>query len=481
MLLIENMQFSRKVESHNILYGENEEVFTHKIPKAVIELLFHYKIEPNNIHSALDIGCGQGQLLYYLYNEVVKANRNVDASKFVGVDISDVAIKQADIKYPMLGWAIDSIQNLIVSNDLKNHLEQGVDIVINRGGFLDVSDEVEYETTLRNLYKIMSKDSYYLFIQSKKFYKKWKHGGRQDWNLNIFDIMHQVFDDLEIFEDSAYNIVLYKKQSSGKKFRDSTVFSFLSGLEHNKESFNLNVEQDLLPYFSDLLDEELSETAFCIPSARQFANNKKRIVNRVNSLKSNVEHNKIGKRIVLYDGVLLNRTNYIKISADKMFLKKLARIGNPIFYPRILKTSRHISDSLYTIISANPDVVLLGWGISDYKINEKSGEVFVPVDEFKARMEWCFRLLRSIKCRVIFIDDMNSVLNDTNLNSIDSVKNNISKYKEALEDISMKNNVDIFVLQDNTNSSNIFKRNINKKDICNKLFELVNKVSSEHT
>jgi len=78
-------------------------------------------IEANNIEKVIDIGCGVGRKLSYVYNE----NKNV---KIIGIDQDD-PISYCKKTYDFGEWYVDDFEDSFLSENVKSKLILSSDVI----------------------------------------------------------------------------------------------------------------------------------------------------------------------------------------------------------------------------------------------------------------------------------------------------------------------------------------------------------------
>ncbi len=134
--------------------------FNLDLPKMLEGLLMIYN-KLGRKFSLIDLGCGDGRLLYALYYRGLLKK----AYKVVGVDISQKRIKRLEKYLPIVKGIVADVQ------DLKKIPKNSFDIVISEQVIEHVPDESKM---LNEIYRIIKRDGH-LYISSvlKKKYGMW--------------------------------------------------------------------------------------------------------------------------------------------------------------------------------------------------------------------------------------------------------------------------------------------------------------------
>ena len=143
MIVYHNSSVDKSAESYNSKYAADPEHFSHRATFAAIEHYFA-TVPAFSPRSCIDIGCGQGQVLSFIVDLISRGGDAVDRSKMLGVDKSVVAIQQCDIKWPKNAWVADDYVSYLRSQDFGERFPDGVDLIVNKGGFTHVYGEQDY-------------------------------------------------------------------------------------------------------------------------------------------------------------------------------------------------------------------------------------------------------------------------------------------------------------------------------------------------
>lgn len=188
-------------------YSASAQHFTHKATFKALDAL----IAGDNIPaSCLDVGCGQGQVIAYIAGIAKKHRPDFDGHKFVGIDLSGVAIEQSDAAHPDLGWILDRYENFAASEWLPRCFPGGIDLIVNKSGFTMVKSEQEYIETLERTNAMLKDGGHYLLIMNKSFYESWN--GKRGCSRSGMDITGSIFGDLTVFPQSTYYVHFYAKR-----------------------------------------------------------------------------------------------------------------------------------------------------------------------------------------------------------------------------------------------------------------------------
>lgn len=175
MLIYRSEELSFNPKNYNATYSRDRARFEHDHTYQAIDWVFGEFLTTAGCRGCIDIGCGQGQVLEYVFGKAVEFEMKPDGGNFFGIDISDVAIGQCQARCPHLGWIIDTYQGFLQS-PLARETDRGkIDLVVNKGGLTHVRGH-------------------------------WNHIRCGRWDLDIFDLMREVFGNIRVLHHSGYYI-----------------------------------------------------------------------------------------------------------------------------------------------------------------------------------------------------------------------------------------------------------------------------------
>jgi ubiquinone/menaquinone biosynthesis C-methylase UbiE len=188
-------------------YTESSQHFTHKATFKALDALIAGDGIPR---SCLDVGCGQGQVVAHIAGIAKKHRADFDGHKFVGLDLSGVAIEQSNAAHPELGWILDRYEDFAVSDWLARCFPDGIDLIVNKSGFTMVKSEAKYIETLQRTNTMLADGGHYLLIMNKSFYEKWN--GKRGWSRGAMEMTGDIFGEKTVFPSSSYYFYLYAKR-----------------------------------------------------------------------------------------------------------------------------------------------------------------------------------------------------------------------------------------------------------------------------
>jgi SAM-dependent methyltransferase len=194
----EGIQTSKTYDS---VYENDLERFQHEHTFKAIDSLFELReIPPRRV---VDIGCGQGQVLLYVYEKLRNMEAVFNPCNLIGIDISSTAIDHCEMKCSDLTWVKGSYQYFIANNLIENR--ERFDLIINKGGLLFVKDESEYIETIKNTQKTIEKaQGNFLHVQNHSFFSKRNTEFCGEWDNDVFYINKMELGDPIRFKINGY-------------------------------------------------------------------------------------------------------------------------------------------------------------------------------------------------------------------------------------------------------------------------------------
>lgn len=237
-----NLYTTRKYLKKNPTYHSEDSYYKYK---NFIRILKKNNFDFKIIKKIIDIGCGNGEILRYLFQSQLFVN-----SSFIGYDISKYAIKIAkknfNIKY--------------FNKNYLNSSKKKSDLVICADVFEHVDEEVIF------LKKLLKKSKFFLF--------------NIPLDISLFSLIRKNFfknkfnDVGHIHFYSKYSVIL-KLEYCGFKIIDK-IYAKNRLTHYTKQNFSLK-KFFLIPlqYILDILNEDLSSAIFGGYSLVIFAKNSK--------------------------------------------------------------------------------------------------------------------------------------------------------------------------------------------------------------
>lgn len=182
-----------------------------QIPKILEILLKSY----NKTFSIIDLGCGDGRILYALYNKGLLKN----AYRIVGVDISKIRISRLKEFCPFAEGIVADVC------DLKQIPDNSFDIVISSQVIEHVQDDTKM---LKEVYRILKPNGYfYVSTIIKKWYGFWIYYNK-GFKLDPTHVREYKSEEefLSLLRDNGF-IILYWNTMG---IRRSIIDSILRGL-----------------------------------------------------------------------------------------------------------------------------------------------------------------------------------------------------------------------------------------------------------
>lgn len=419
MIVYENTDHQFDATGYDTVYAADRQHFTHRATFTALEKLFDWYLRLKRPLWCLDLGCGQGQVAAKVRDIVSeKAPKLLGKSHIYGLDLSAVAIRQCDESYPDLLWIQDTLQDFLKREETRRDLFGRFDLVINKGGLTFVESEAEYDELLSGIHSLLRKGGLYLYIQNKKFYEHWANRTCKQWARDVFDIAGGQFGTPSIIDNKGYFIYIYTKgpDAVARDYRPaadeplSIEFCFNTGqtvpwFVGGNETMALAV-RTLVRELHEFEPRPFRVTGNMPPKSR--AHHERLVAQTAEAARRN------GSPVVvpIYD---IWKPNGRRGFLTKSLHNAMYAAGlQPLHYPLNCRTTRKYCDAANEWVAARPDAILLGLGLEDYRLDAQTGETWIDLDEFAARIDWlAWKLQRDSEARIIWIwltldDDLTS-------------------------------------------------------------------------
>lgn len=351
MLHYKNPAVAKYAANYNMVYRTDLDNFQHRVTfKAIDQFLASNR---RSVETCIDIGCGQGQVLAHVADNLRKKGNG-----FVGIDISDVAIEQCEERRPDLTWIVDDYKNFLDRPEFKQLFPAGVDLIVNKGGFTHVRTEADYSDTMQKTREALSERGHFLYIKSKKFYHKWTNLVAGRWEREPLQIVFDNFGEPIIVENLSYHILFFPKignsQPASVYPRDVEI-EFLDG------------SRKTYPVYHDV--EARSHVA------------------------ASLEHGSDDMADTIVTDIRLSAGPF----ANMLLTKRLQNKRNLSPATKILDASllEQFEVTAHELEHAPTRRIIFGGSLSDWLIDRTTGQTVVDPDEFENRMDW---LLSKIMC-----------------------------------------------------------------------------------
>lgn len=161
-------------------------------------------LKPNKDHKIFEIGCGSGATL--------KKIETIYKSNVSGLDTSKKAINYAKKKY--------KLKNVKTDTFLNHKFKEKFDIVVD-GGFLYVTPNLTISTTLKKIFRIMKKNSYFIFWDYDTPYaytNSWKHNKKlKSYKRNYVNLISKINKNLYLISKKQF---ILKTKKEIKNYND---------------------------------------------------------------------------------------------------------------------------------------------------------------------------------------------------------------------------------------------------------------------
>ena len=211
--IIQSMPNIDVFKSYNQIYISDKTHFSQQAYVEFVKRCLHFS---SNKSSVLELGCGQGELLYesfcFMKEEQASSTDDVVA---VGVDGSFVAITDCAIKYPECKWVVADVKSFldgILEKDvLYAGLPQQYGIILDKTGLTMLRGFPEAYAVLKKIHEILAPDGYYIYMASKDFYER-LYKDRKKWPLHWIQIVNKIFGSITLSDEIPNCIALICKK-----------------------------------------------------------------------------------------------------------------------------------------------------------------------------------------------------------------------------------------------------------------------------
>jgi SAM-dependent methyltransferase len=373
MILYTSSKHDEVASGYNTAYGADESHFSHKLTTAVIEQLLKRRSE-FRFSSCIDIGCGQGELLHYLMNRAgALASTANQPDRFLGVDISRVAIQQAEEKWPSCTWVVDSFQDMVRNGTVAERYPEGVDLIVNKAGLTKVESEEEFVWIHESIRALLADQGCFLYIWSRKFYRKWLSNNTVGWKRDPLQIVFDVFGEPCYLHNPSKYVFLYGGEGHcppANPFPVRAHFDFDGGRSRS------------IPLY---YDHQLRGRAdLALGSRKQSAARAH-------------DHALIGGA-----GIPLKRSFNSPI---RRFANKHLPAGidfESLEFP--IRNSRSLVERVQEFCTGKHTHLIVGGSFTDWNIDPDTGQHYTDPDEFRSRIRWFTQyVLRHQNGRLLFL------------------------------------------------------------------------------
>ena len=409
MIVYENPDHQFNSTGYDATYAADPRHFTHRSTFEALETMFTEHLQIDRPLWCLDLGCGQGQVAAKVHDIIgERAPNMLQDSRIYGLDLSPVAIRQCDESYPDLLWINDTLQDFLKREETKRDLFGRFDLVINKGGLTFVSSEDEYDELLEGIHALLGEGGRYLYIQNKKFYAKWSDRTCKAWGRDVFDIAGEQFGTPSVIDNKGYFVDIYTKRpdSIGNDYQPTadeplTIELFLNSgktetwFVGGDETISLAVRR--LTELSPQTPSATFKTPLKIPPKDQVRH-RELVVQTAEAAATG------GPTIVLPTHEVW-QPNGRKALLLPGLHSALSKHGlSPLHYPLNCVSTRQYCEAVNHWIAVNPDAILLGLGLEDYRRDPESDRPWLDLDEFTRRVDWLvWKLQRETKAAIIWV------------------------------------------------------------------------------
>lgn len=178
------------VSSYEVFYST--EAFHFSGQRAWLDMLTPH-LRPT-IHTVLELGCGQGELLALVMRSLGATGGGPRLG--VGVDASYAAIADCAVRYPHLRWAHspceDFIDKLLARAEEVSAIPPRFDLILDKTGMTAIPDFPTAFALLKKLSYCLAPGGRYIYMASPGFYER-RYADKALWPLSWLEICQRVF------------------------------------------------------------------------------------------------------------------------------------------------------------------------------------------------------------------------------------------------------------------------------------------------
>lgn len=352
----------------------------------------------------LEIATGAGDVLARLHELVADRMPEIAArSEFYGLDANRAAIDLGEQRFPELTWVVDSLPGFL-------DREEGggaFDLIVDHSGLKFARSQAEYEQLLSDLTGRLADTGLYVRLQDKKQYALWTDKTCREWSLDAFDVNAAHLGEPQVLANDAAYVHVHAKPAAPSldgaspldarpkprsvdfKLSDGTTESwFVSGDEV--------LRHRLRPLVSvrGAAPEALTALGSGGPLPRQEA----LLVELAEA------GNRAGRPAVLDPGGWLFGLDGTRVRYQRALYKRILGAGfNVLHDPRRCDHVRRYVGSVTDWVAAQPDVVVLGCGLTDCRRDLDLRKPYNDLDLFRNLLDVVVDMVGQ-RSRVVWVD-----------------------------------------------------------------------------
>lgn len=173
------------------------------------------------IHSVLELGCGQGDLLEFVRTLLLR--RVPDrALCCVGVDGSVEAIRACAERYASCLWVADSVEDFMVwrreSEAATTALPEHYDLILDKTGMVFIEDYAAAQAMLLAIHHALAAGGAYVYVASRHYYDgDLAERVYRSWEEDWLALAERTFGPPAVFDDAGDDGKGYYKRVFSKE------------------------------------------------------------------------------------------------------------------------------------------------------------------------------------------------------------------------------------------------------------------------
>lgn len=404
MILYTNPDRRYTGEAYDETYSQHPDRFGHSITYRALDALFASRLPLDRPIRVLDLGCGQGQVISYVHRKLQEcAPQHERGSMLYGLDISEVAIAQCEQRDSSVHWIVDTFQDFLRREESQS-LKGVFDLVINKGGLTQVESAEDYRAMLEGVGDLLRDGGLYLFLQYKQFYQVWSNAHCLDWTTDIFELGEQVLGEPHRIEDGSAYICVHRKgapkPTTDRAKPQRIRFRMSDGSEQRVFISGDELTAQRLHRLRAAPDRE-SFLAFDLPADAKDKDIQ-RHEQRVQAARERFVPGR--QRVLLGTGRVRMTDDARAIDPESALFDALSGSYNILAWPGMVSTVRHLCKVVAPWSAARPDLVVIGPGLEDFKVDPATNQPIVDADEFRHRLDWVVDVLTGeAGARVVYL------------------------------------------------------------------------------
>ena len=448
MILYKNPN-NKSSSNYDQVYSFDEERFSHEHTFSALEIVRDKFFKKEPVQYCIDIGCGQGQVLDYVYRQNCNQYPETTGDGYIGVDLSRVAIEQSNKRNPNLMWVCDTYQEMLSNEDFHSRLIGKVDLIINKGGLTFINDELEYVNTLKQTREYLRDDGIFMVMLNKGFYQHWNLVSCRNWQKDIFEYANEIIGSEKNLSTNASHIYCFVKSGA-------TVNPICKAVEERTSvAISIQSRDNINSYriFHDTLTQERlhclranrenrSPVTVPIPDRLNERAKEKRITT-MDLIQSRSRQGLLNVAICydalrFLDGSAVPISDMVSIAGEGLF--------NITSFPEGASSSRRLKERIFNLLALDCSSAVIGVGFKDFYLDVRTKQAHIDLDEYQLNMDYILCKMSEYGMKAIVL--LPSVTDEVEHKGLVSCENLTESYREITRNLCKVYGASYFELRD---------------------------------